>query len=296
MENSKSKPEVTVVVNTYNQETLIKDCLDGIISQDYFENIKILIIDDASNDDTVKICGWYQERHPGKIDLICLPENEYSQGLFVGLDAHKKIRTKYIAWCDGDDYWIDITKIKQQVNLMEQDASIGIVHTNYSFIHQLENEKRYEERKPSDVKKSMQVSEGMDLIFGNYIKHSTAMILTEAIDFDFVAAPVGIKARDWLIYVSATRSRKVKFNNLTTSVIRITQSGIWNGSSPEINLEQKSRVRWYCASQLPDCTLRETFRREIALDWFRNFISGLLVYKLIRPVMILFRKIKRRLT
>ena len=282
-------PTVTVVIHTYNQQNYVARCLQGVVEQDFFESMKILVIDDDSTDNTIDVCKSFQCKFPEKIEIVALEENQHSQGVLVGLKSYKSIKTKYIAWCDGDDYWIDRSKMRKQVEYLEQNPSIGVAHSDYFLLKENLDESEIEERKASEIRKANYCVSGRDLVFGNSIKNSTAVLLRKAIDFEFASSPHGIKARDWLIYISATQNLGIHFLDVKTTVVRVTENGIWNGGSVEDNSEQKNMLRWYCAAQLPDSELRELFRQRVVMDWIRNFISKSTLYKIVRPLVLMAR-------
>jgi glycosyltransferase involved in cell wall biosynthesis len=282
-------PAVTVVVHTYNQEKFISQCLESILDQDSFSKIAILIIDDCSTDQTVKICKTYQDKFPGQIELVTLYFNEFHRGKLVGFEYYASIKSKYIAWCDGDDYWIDISKISKQINILEQNPIIGIVHSDYLVSHQTSKGLEIKNRPKSEIDRATKINGGKDLVQGNYIKHSTAMIVRQAIDFDFVGASRGIYAGDWLTCVSAAQNRSIYFMIDKTTVVRVTEEGMWNGASTNTHQEQKTKVRWHCAAYLPESELRELFRQRVVMDWIRNFISKSPLYKIVRPFVLVAR-------
>jgi len=287
-------PTVSVVIHTYNQENYIGECIESVISQDYFSNIKIIIIDDASTDSTLDVCISFQKRYPKKIEITALETNELSQGLFVGLNTYLSIESKYIAWCDGDDYWTDISKISKQVSILETNPAIGIVHTEYNYLHQKENEKEYESvcRSESEREKARNYKKIRDLVSGNHVKQSTAVMILNAIDFNFVGAAPGIYACDWLILVSASRNYGIHYIEKPTTSVRVTKNGIWSGATYDRNREQKDLVRWYCADRLPASELREAFRQKVAADWTRSLIAKSKSYQIVRPYISVVRLLK----
>lgn len=291
MDENKSVVKVTVVIHTFNQEKFISECIKSVLSQDYLESMKLLIIDDASTDKTLEICENYQKSYPERIRISALSENELSQGLLVGLNEYLKIDTKYIAWCDGDDYWIDKSKIRKQVQYLEQNPSIGIVHTSYRILIQDSNVFQSVARSTKENEKS-KTFEPQDLVNGNHIKQSTAMMINGALDFGFVGSARGIYACDWLMCASVAASKQILFLPEESAVVRVTKNGIWNGADHEENRRQKELVRWYCAYRLPDSELREAFRRRVILDWIRGQIVKSNAYRLIRPVIRLARRLK----
>lgn len=287
-----SFPNITVVIHTFNQEQFIGGCLKGVISQDLINQMKILVIDDCSTDDTLKVCYSFQRRFPRNIEVVALPKNEFSQGLHVGNDYMRRIDTKYIAWCDGDDYWTDITKIKKQFLFLEENPEVGIVHTDYLYSRQNSKDVGLTERSQSEKNKAAKALTGKDLVNGNPVKNSTAMMLYEAIDFEFVGASRKIFAADWLIAVSVARKLNIHFMPDRTAVVRVSEQGIWNGNNFKTNNMQKAQVRWYCAAQLPESQLRDVFRRKVVVDWIREKIATSRVYRLFRPLVFLGRRVK----
>jgi len=281
---------VTVVVHTYNHEDFIGKCIESILDQDYLDNIKILVIDDCSTDNTLRICNGFKEKFPEHLTIAALPYNQLSAGLFVGLDHLRSIKSKYVAWCDGDDYWEDTEKITKQVAILDKNSEIGIVHTDYKLMKITSERTEIRERTDPEIQASEKFTTGFDLVKGNRIKHSTAMILRESIDFDFVGLARGIYAGDWLICVSASRKHKIHFMKDKTTVARITDKGVWNGSSDARNNDQKTRIRWHCATYLEESDLRERFRRKVIIDWIRDKISRSILYRPVRPVMQLVRR------
>lgn len=121
-------PLVSVCSITYNHAQYIRPCLDGVLMQKTNFPIEIIINDDCSTDGTTEIIREYAEKYPGKIFPIYHKENLYSQGKrgFFQTFVFPKARGKYIAICEGDDYWTDPEKLQKQVDFME-------AHPEYSM-------------------------------------------------------------------------------------------------------------------------------------------------------------------
>lgn len=285
-------PDTTVVVHTYNQENYISECLDGILLQSCNSRIRVLIIDDASTDKTVEICKDYQSKSPLFIEIVALEKNQLSLGLFVGFEAYSKIRTKYIAWCDGDDYWTDKFKIEKEISILEKNPEISIVHSNYLVLRSDEKGSIPESRANFEIERAKKFNQGKNLVSGNLIKQSTALILKDKIDFNFVGSASGIYACDWLICISASQKHNIHFISDITAVVRVTNRGIWSGATKLANENQKTLIRWYCAARLPESELRELFRKKVLLDWVRNKVAISDAYKVIRPAVMILRKFK----
>ncbi len=110
---------VSIDCAAYNHENYIAQALDGFLMQEADFDYEILIHDDASTDRTAEIIRKYQRKYPDIIKPIYQTENQYSKGIHV--DAYNRLRAqgKYIALCEGDDYWTDSRKLQRQVEYME---------------------------------------------------------------------------------------------------------------------------------------------------------------------------------
>lgn len=117
---------VSIVCITYNQEDFIAEAIEGFLMQKTNFDYEILIHDDASTDGTPDIIKKYEMRYPEIIKPMYQKENQYSKGIHV-LDfylGHAKGR--YIAICEGDDYWIDPNKLQKQVDYMMKHPDCSV--------------------------------------------------------------------------------------------------------------------------------------------------------------------------
>jgi glycosyltransferase involved in cell wall biosynthesis len=113
-------PVVSIICNTYNHEAYIRDALDGFLMQQCTFPFEILIHDDASTDETPNIIREYAAKFPEIIKPIYQSENQWSKGDFrVFRLQRERAQGRYIALCEGDDYWIDNKKLQKQVNFLE---------------------------------------------------------------------------------------------------------------------------------------------------------------------------------
>lgn len=119
---------VSISCITFNHENYIADALDSFINQKTDFLFEVLVHDDASEDDTPQIIQRYQEKYPNIIKPILQKENQYSKG--IRRIDHRYIlpraKGKYIAICEGDDYWTNPYKLQKQVDYMENNPKCGI--------------------------------------------------------------------------------------------------------------------------------------------------------------------------
>lgn len=127
-----STPIVSVSCLTFNHEKFIEDALEGFLIQKTDFPFEVLIHDDASTDRTPKILAEYQKKYPRLFRCFYQAENTYTKPNKKEfrkpfLDAPKG---KYIALCDGDDFWTDPLKIMKQVNLLENNQCYSMCFSN----------------------------------------------------------------------------------------------------------------------------------------------------------------------
>lgn len=121
------RPLVSIIVLTYNHEKYIAKALDSILMQEGNFKYEILIGDDASQDKTVSILKSYKERYPDKIRLFLNSQNMGATKNSYQLLIHA--RGRYLATCEGDDYWSDSRKLLLQIKFMEKHPEfIGCTH------------------------------------------------------------------------------------------------------------------------------------------------------------------------
>ncbi len=130
---------VSVVCNTYNHEKYIANALEGFVSQKTTFPFEILVMDDASTDGTADIIREYEKKYPDLIKPIYHTVNQYSRGLGPMKQNRERAIGKYIALCEGDDYWIDEYKLQKQVDYMEAHPEC-MLSLHRVKVHKLINE------------------------------------------------------------------------------------------------------------------------------------------------------------
>jgi glycosyltransferase involved in cell wall biosynthesis len=122
------QPLVNICCNTYNHAHFIKDAIEGFLIQKTDFPFRIIIHDDASTDGTDRIIRENEVKYPDLIFPIYQKENQYSKGnrRILTKFVFPKSTGKYIAFCEGDDYWTDPYKLQKQVDFLES-------HPDYSL-------------------------------------------------------------------------------------------------------------------------------------------------------------------
>lgn len=121
-------PLVSICCLTYNHEPFIRDALEGFLMQETTFPYEIVIYDDASTDRTQDIIREYTLKYPDLIRPMLQTENQYSKGITnpSGAFNFPRARGKYIAMCEGDDYWTDPHKLQMQVDFLEKHSGCAL--------------------------------------------------------------------------------------------------------------------------------------------------------------------------
>lgn len=206
---------VSIFMLTYNQEQFIAQTIESIVMQKTNFKYQLVIGEDCSTDATYSICKSYEEQYPDKIKL--LPSQSKNIGLINNyVRTIKECNGKYIAICDGDDYWIDENKLQKQVNFLEANSDFSIVYTGFNKLYP-----------DGTLKKAVlsftnQESSFTDLIYNNYIPSVTVLFRNNK---DFSKLPTWITNfpyGDWPTYLWLIKDEgKIYFLDEVTAVYRM---------------------------------------------------------------------------
>lgn len=129
---------VSIDCSTYNHEQYISQALNGFLKQKTNFHFEIIVHDDASTDNTAKIIKKYQSQFPYLFRCIYQSENQYSKNEknIWGDITFPLARGKYIALCEGDDYWTDPFKLQKQVDFLENNKDYSICFHRYKILDQ----------------------------------------------------------------------------------------------------------------------------------------------------------------
>ncbi len=126
---------VSVICAAFNHAQYIANTLESFVMQKTNFRFEVLVHDDASSDDTAKIITEYANKYKDIIVPVIQTENQYSKGVMIIDDILiPKARGKYIALCEGDDFWTDENKLQRQVDFLENNESYSAcVHNTMQY-------------------------------------------------------------------------------------------------------------------------------------------------------------------
>ena len=232
-------PLVTTRTMTFMHENYIRECIEGILMQKTTFPVQVLIHDDASTDRTAEIVREYEQKYPGVITAFYQTENSYSKP-----DKHERrkdffdlIQGKYIALCEGDDYWTDPLKLQKQVEFLEANPDYGLVHTGRSVLNN-ETGKIYP--RPLSAPNGVEFPTFTELLMQNRIATLTVMLRSSLIakvrdDLDSWLEPQ--LRRDYSTWLGVARYAKIGYIAEYTAVYRRQIGSVSNSSDHLSNLE-----------------------------------------------------------
>ncbi len=212
-------PLVSVFVMTYNHEQFIAHALDGILMQKANFDFEIIVGEDFSLDNTRKILLDFEGNYPGKFKFLL---HEQNIGAIANqIAVHQCCKGKFVALCEGDDYWTDPNKLHKQVNFLEANEDFAICHHNMQVIDQEGRLIRL-----SNESNQRAVTNITDLAKGNYIYTASCVFrngLFKNYPEWFRFSPVG----DYVLHLLNAQFGKIIYLNEIMGVYRIHQGGIW---------------------------------------------------------------------
>jgi len=212
-----NKPLLSICVISYNQEEYIEDALDSFLMQKTEFPFEIVIDDDASDDGTAIIISRYKSRFPNIIKSNSRKKNIGSRRNFI--ENIKRATGKYIAFCDGDDYWIDPFKLQKQVDFLERNEDFSICASRYEV---------HPTRKISNFKGEYTHS---DLLKKNILGTLTVVFRSRLINSKMFEILDNKPVCDWIMWLYLSKYGKIKILEDISAVYRVHDKGIFSSLS-----------------------------------------------------------------
>ena len=169
---------VSVICTAYNQAKYIKDALNGFVMQDTSFPFEVLIHDDASTDGTADIIREYEMMYPEIIKPIYQKENQYSKHLgVISKILKERVSGKYVAMCEGDDYWTDSHKLQKQFDFMENNPDYTLCGCSTSWLNMLTG--KIVKRRPIEYDRDVSLEEFVTPFKGRVFPYVSFFLRTE---------------------------------------------------------------------------------------------------------------------
>jgi len=220
---------VSICCQTYNHKNFIKRSVESFLMQKTNFTFEILLRDDASTDGTTEIVKEYSDKYPKLIKPLLYNENQWVRGVKPLSDNVKRAKGKYIALCEGDDYWTDPYKLQKQVDFLEENEGYSFVfspatryfeHTGKSVIRN-----KYSSREIEKIDLAWVLKKG-----GGFYPTATAMFKRNLID-NFPNWFYLHCTGDYPLAILAILSGKIGYIDDIMVVYRVHQNSLTNNSS-----------------------------------------------------------------
>jgi glycosyltransferase involved in cell wall biosynthesis len=227
-------PVLSVVVTTYNHVNFLPNCLDSILCQEFEQDFEIIVGEDLSTDGTRQVLQQYHQKFPDKIKPLYHETNVGGHENFIRCIA--AANSEWIAWLEGDDFWLDSLKIQKQYNLLINNKNAVIC---FSRAQSLDEEKiGFAPGRifgPSVFKREYS---RLDLLASNIIPTCTVVFNKYAA----IPLPEWYKRwhlGDWTLYLKVLESGTAIFLNEVTAMYRVHAKGAWSTVPPIHKFEKQ---------------------------------------------------------
>ena len=214
-----SDPLVSISCITYNHVNFIRDAIESFLMQKTDFPLEVLIHDDNSTDGAEDIIREYEKKYPDIIKPIYETENQWNKGIRGSLAFNfPRARGKYVALCEGDDYWTDPLKLQKQVDFLEKNPEYSMCfHPVRVFFEDKEEDDVIlpAEKDPSKFTKE-------ELIKKNFI--FTNSVMYRKLNYDNMPKVI---PGDWYMHLYHAKFGKIGFIDRVMSAYRRHSGGLW---------------------------------------------------------------------
>lgn len=269
----KGNPVISICCITYNQEKYIEDTIEGFLIQNTSFPIEIIIHDDCSTDNTANIIQEYVDKYPELIKPIYQKENQYSLGKKIDPLLFSYANGKYIAYCEGDDYWIDPKKLQRQFDFLERHPEYIMVAENAVYDNLKNNTKRKFNELPE---RDIDIFE----LLGER-PFATASVLFR--NMGEKLNPGGDEEGDTILWCHLSKFGKIRYMENVSSVYRKHSEGVTGGN---LMRWSKQMVAWNNTLRNNHPEIDSSVFKKRNLNQFKYPIRRLIVNNLYKQALL----------
>jgi len=216
------RPKVSIFMLTYNHEKYIEKAIKSVLAQKTSFPIELIIGEDCSTDKTREICSKYQAQYPGIIRLLDSDKNLGIKKNF--LRTLNACNSEFVAYLEGDDYWIDKNKLQLQADFLDNNADFSLVcHRAKILDMDVGSEYVLNDSNVKEVSTAEDLCK-LNLIYANSVLFRVPQNRFEGFELD---SPVA----DWVLWVYVAQYGKIKYFHEPMSVYRKHDGGVFSMKS-----------------------------------------------------------------
>jgi len=233
-----TEPLVSVCMITYNHEKYIAQAIEGVLLQITDFRYELVIGEDCSLDGTRSICVDYQRKHPETIRLYL---REHNLGMMPNfIETFQACSGKYIALCEGDDYWIDPYKMQKQVDFLEGHPECAICFHDVRYVY--EDSNTPQRILPNYSENQREIYTVEDLLVKNFIPTLSVMFKNGLIN-PYPDWLIKSKIGDWPLHVLNALHGDIGYIHQEMGVYRVHRGGSLSCKNQIAQLETSLQVR-----------------------------------------------------
>ena len=264
-------PLVSISCLTFNHVDYIRKCLDGFMMQDCNFDFEVLIHDDASTDATAEIIKEYQSMYPNIIKPIIQIENQWSKGIRdITLKYNiSRAKGKYIAFCEGDDYWTDPLKLQKQVDFLESNPDYILCFHDCRYSKDGNLAERFLEK--YELNSSREITA---LEFRNWwAQTATIVFKNDPLIYKRMSSVQTVIYADAIFRCAIVEFGKIYFINEVMSVYRIHSGGVTSISNN--NKKDFKKIQQFLEMQIVfNISLSQPIAKSYYFISLRYFLAG----------------------
>ncbi len=277
---------VSIICDAYNHEKFIAECLDGFVLQKTNFNFEVLVHDDASTDNTANIIREYEAKYPEFIKPIYQSENQYSKhrpGYIWRNFQFPRAKGKYVAFCEGDDYWTDPYKLQKQVDFLEGNPDYTMCFHNAKAL----NKDGIITSFDSGVVESRDYS-GEEFLRKWFVPTASVVVRRNVLNFKY-KDPSRILYGDVVLFLTASELGRVRGLQDSMSVYRIIGSSTIHSSNGDKRFREGALAHYQFIldnfKELDAKAIRRkvgwahlrhmTTLKPFSISWFKDLFYGL---------------------
>ncbi|MEX2505472.1 MAG: glycosyltransferase [Pseudohongiellaceae bacterium] len=277
------KPLLSICCIAYNHEKFIESAIRGFLIQKTSFPFEIYIHDDASTDTTAEIISSYAEKYPRIIKPILQAENQYRNGNKPWIILNKYLLGKYVAVCEGDDYWVDPLKLQKQVTFLEENLEYVISGHDACIVTQ--DGKLIAKSKSSEMHK--RDFEASELLYGKASLLTLSWVYRRGlVDDEAIAERSVVKNGDtFFLSLMGQHGKSHYHEDIKSAVYRRHAGGVW-GMLEKSERKRANITTWLMISNY----YKRIGREDVAENFWRHFKSSALssysIWELVKELII----------
>jgi glycosyltransferase involved in cell wall biosynthesis len=249
---------LSIILLTYNHENYIRQSLESILMQRVNFEYEVIVLEDCSTDNTRKIVLEYKNKF--KNIMLFFNKRNYG-GSFTHIIGKRYANKEYVALLEGDDYWVNIDKLQQQIDFLDNNQYfIGCAH-NTELLYEKNDERKLLIKSDNRIKTVCDIK---DLILGGCYFHTSSYvwrnIFKDGYPKEHYYSSHGIYMGDWFLSMLYARHGNIKYIDKVMSCYRISGKGAWT-QLPEHVQHIKNIRGMYIYNKLLNYQYSEEFKR-----------------------------------